>query len=302
MNRGLRIFFVCFILLFPIILNGQNSYIYKTVNLAVGQIKLKDALKIVSSQTGCVFSYDATKINGNQEIIISENYMLSLQKTLQKILPEDIHYNLMGKYVILHKFSEKRLTSSLLSPKPLSAIQSIESINPDRSLKLDTLLPFIYVTDTLKNHSLKSKDIFELEVAENNHLATISTHIGKNHIYSIFSMGYDYYGSYHLGVGAGLNLKIAKHIGANIDLTEYALVAGKSIKYDTRAYTTQLCPALYYSIGQRMKIVAGPSVYLINSKLVTGSSTSDLGKFIGYSATLGVRIDLKNTLKNKAKQ
>lgn len=303
MYRRIHFIPVCFILLlFPIMLNGQNNYLYKTVILPAGHIKLKAALKILSNQTGCVFSYDATKINDNQEINVSESNKLSLHKTLQWILPKDIHYNLMGKYVILHKFFEKKLTDSLLLPKPVSVLLPVGNINPSTTIELDTLPQFVITSNISTNIKPKSKSIFELELAGNDHLTTISTHVGRNNIYSIASMGYDYYGSYHLGIGAGSNLKITKHIGAEINLTQYALAAGKSVKYDIKAYTTQLCPVVYYIIGKSMKIFAGPSVYLIKSELLTGSTVTDLGRFIGYNTTFGVSINLRNALKSKVHQ
>lgn len=301
MNRLIRVFLACFFLLFPVILSGQNSYLDKTVNLQVGQIKLKAALKILSGQTGCVFSYDAVKIKDNQEITIIKSDNLSLRTTLQDLLPKDIHYMLMEKYIVLHLVPKEKLTYSLLTPRPISVMQPAGNIHPAETPHPDTLALFLHAADTLKNVQPKSKAIFESELAGNNHLATMSAHIGRHHIYSIVSMGYDYHGSYHLGIGAGYNLKIAKHIGANIDLIQYALVAGKSIQYDTRAYTTQFCPTLYYSIGQRLNIFAGPGVYLIKSKLVTENKVTDLGQYIGYNATLGIRIDLKNILKRKVK-
>lgn len=117
--------------------------------------------------------------------------------------------------------------------------------------------------DTIKITKHKSKPIFEIELAENKHLATFSTHIGLNNIYSIISAGSDYYKSYHVGVGVGASFKLYKRLSADIDLIQYALIGGRSFKLNVKANITQLSPVLNYSIGQRLKLFVGSSIYKI---------------------------------------
>jgi hypothetical protein len=151
--------------------------------------------------------------------------------------------------------------------------------------------------DTAKVVKQRSKFLFEIELAENKHLATFSTHIGLNNLYSIISAGSDYYKSYHVGVGAGASFKLYKHLGANIDLIQYALVGGRTSKLKVKTNTTQLSPMLTYSIGQRLKLFAGYSIYRITSRYVKGGSNIDLGKSTGYSAMLGIKINLSKPSK-----
>lgn len=216
---------------------------------------LKAALKILSDQTGCVFSYDPTKISDKQELNISKLNKLTLHSALQKILPKSIYFKFTGKYVVLQKseFTKVEIPEKTLAT-PFKIVQSArintevkmaertddyDSLNtivkkdsiiqcPKIMLKIpisekaltnisipqsliENLKPNfqskINRQDTLEIIKLKSKPVFELEFAENNHLATISTHLGLNNIYSIISIGSDYYKSYHLGVGAGINFQ-----------------------------------------------------------------------------------------------
>jgi len=128
----------------------------------------------------------------------------------------------------------------------------------------------------------------ELLFAANNHLAIMSTHIGLNNVYGIVSLASDYYQSYHIGLGIGFQAPLYKRLGASIDITRYSVVAGKTKRVNVKAYSTEISPALNYRIGDRLKVILGPTAYLIRSKYSYGSTTTSLGRFIGYSAMLGV--------------
>ena len=346
MNKLIRKLLIYILILFPLVLAAQNSYSDKIVNFPANRITLKAALKILSNQTGCVFSYDPTKINDRQNLSTPTCHKITLQAALQKILPKNIRFKLKGKYVVLQKaettkaptgepisqnklqhpkliqssiktnivVSETTINKNTSDSKnnfsklvidsvkqneeiiqlnsPSEKLTKTDSVQTPATIKPDLQLIVTHSPDTLKITKPKSQSIFELEFAVNNHLATFSTHIGLNNIYSIISVGTDYYQSQHLGVGVGTNIKLYKHLGVNIDLIQYALVAGRSAKIKVKVATTQLSTTLNYSIGKRLKIFAGPSLYRINSKYVRGGSNIDLGKSIEYSAILGVKIDL----------
>ncbi|MDO9152566.1 MAG: hypothetical protein Q7U47_02460 [Paludibacter sp.] len=282
MNTLIRSLVVCVFVLFPILLNGQNNYHDKMVVFPAGQISLQSALKILSDQTGCVFSYDPTKIIDKQVLSVSKYNNLTLGTALQIILPKSINFKFNGKYVVLQK-------TDLIEAKTIKKnVVKKSSVKTKKAQGISNLFDGFKITEPI---------ILDMELAGNKHLATFSTHLGLNNVYSIFSFGYDYFGSYHLGIGAGVNFKLDKRVGINIDLVQYGMVAGKSIKLNTRAYTTQLSPVLNYSIGQRVKIFAGPSVYLINTSIVKGTSTSESSNVIGYSAILGIRINLSTPQK-----
>jgi hypothetical protein len=346
MNKLIRRLLVYILILSPTLLIAQKNYSDKIVNFPAKHITLRAALKTLSDQTGCVFSYDPTRINDKQELTISSCNKLTLQATLQKILPKNIHFKFKGKYIVLKKpdftktmaigtapknelspnktvnltlktegkVSEMTMNNSVSEPKDNSGKLHIDSINQneetiqrnpasDNLVKADsvhtpaTIKPDLQPiacnsSDTPKVIKQKPKPIFEMEMAANNHLAAFSTHIGLNNIYSIISIGTDYYKSQHFGVGAGVNIKLYKHFGANIDLIQYTLVSGRSAKVKVRTATTQISSSLNYSIGNRLKIFAGPSVYRISSKYVREGSNTDLGKLIEYSVILGIKVDL----------
>lgn len=345
--NGLTRRLVSIFLIFPIFLNGQNTYLDKKVIIQKGKFTLKAALKNLSNQTGCVFSYDPTKIIDKQEITISSKKSLTLQSSLQKILPKQIQFKLNGKYVVLQKIAaatipvnenpvKNQLQQHKINPPSAKLENKTYNLTPtlakntnDSSIpeiKIDTVSKQIVIasshpeslvrkdtasvqkdiekeslnsaqpiqnikSDTIKTMVAKfnpPKKILELELAANNHLAIVSTHIGVKNLYGIISLGSDYYQSYHMGIGVGTNFQLYKRLGMNIDLTQFALAAGKSRKVNIKAYTTQISPELNYSIGNRVKIFIGTSAYVIKSKYSKGTSTTDLGRYVGVSGIAGI--------------
>jgi len=107
-----RFFLLGVCILSAITLNGQNSLLNEKVNLPSGQVMLKSALKSMSSQTGCVFSYDATKIVDKQLINIAVKGSLSLRVALSEVLPKNIQYKMNGKYIVLQGLENKAAGNS----------------------------------------------------------------------------------------------------------------------------------------------------------------------------------------------
>ena len=103
MSRKIRLnrFFLLYACVFSAILvEGQNAYLEKKVNLPVGPGMLKTVLKSISTQTGCIFSYDPTKIMDKQVVTVSTKGSVSLHTALSEILPKNILYKLNGKYIV----------------------------------------------------------------------------------------------------------------------------------------------------------------------------------------------------------
>jgi len=325
---------ICILFLFPAGLVAQNSYADKIVSFPAGRSTLKVALNNLSKQTGCVFSYDPTKINDKQEFTFPQLNKQTLRVALQKILPKPIKFKFTGKYVVLLKpdaakidppvktpalYVHTALTTTKTefkiaeSPNTISAVDTIQpvketvtvdTVNPPKDpIPLETT-PIVETSlvaappktitatapDTVKIK--RTGSIIELGFASNKHLSGFFAHIGVNHLYAIISAGSDYYKSYHLGLGAGVKFQFTKHWGMNIDLIQYALVRGKSYKLNVRAATTELSPVLDFAVVPRLKVFAGPSLYLIKSRYLNGNPTGSLGKYVGYSAMLGLKIDL----------
>jgi hypothetical protein len=331
MNRLIRCTLICIFTILPLLANGQNNCLDKRLILQNGHTTLKVALKQLSNQTGCVFSYDPTKIEDKQEISISSKGSITLRSALPKVLPKGIQYKTTGKYIVLQKVTntspnnqptkkqEKtaiKSNVSFVSPSEKPTIDSTEnetntytvapqgiSIPVQSTATVPDTVPIKQATaensltnisqatmpgkpDTVKLNV--STSIFALQVSANNHLAAISTHIGLNNIYGIISLGSDYYKSYHFGLGAGVHFQLYKRLGANIDAIQYAIGAGKSKQVNIKAFTTEISPALNYRIGNRLKIALGPTAYLIKSKYSKGTSTTDLGRYLGYSGMVGI--------------
>lgn len=102
MIKFIRSILICSFSLSALSLNGQNSCLDKMVSLPKGQMTLKVALKTLSEQTGCVFSYDPVKFADKQLINLISKESLSLRLTLQKILPKEVQFKMHGKYIVLH--------------------------------------------------------------------------------------------------------------------------------------------------------------------------------------------------------
>ena len=324
---------ICILFLFPAILDAQNTYADKIISFPAEHSTLKVALNTLSRQTGCVFSYDPTKINDKQEFTFPQLNKQTLKTTLQKILPKPIKFKFKGKYVVLLKPDAAKIDPPIKTPalsvhtvpvntktefkiaenpkimvaidtiQPVDVSTTVESVNPpadpiplESTPTLETpVAQTIQKNTTVTPDTVKFKttsSIIELGFAANKHLSGFFAHIGVNHLYGIISAGSDYYKSYHLGLGAGVKFQFTKHWGMNIDLIQYALVRGKSHKINVRAATTELSPVLDFAIVPRFKLFAGPSFYLIQSRYLNGNPTGSLGRYVGYSALLGLKIDL----------
>jgi len=107
-----RYFLMCVCIISAITLKGQNAYLNKKVNLPFGQVMLKTALKSINSQTGCVFSYDPTKMVDKQLINISIKGSLSLRAALSEVLPKNIRYKMNGKYIVLQVLESKAILNA----------------------------------------------------------------------------------------------------------------------------------------------------------------------------------------------
>lgn len=324
---------ICILFLFPAVLDAQNTYANKIVNLPAGRSTLKVTLNTLSRQTGCVFSYDPTKINDKQEFSFPQVNKQTLKTALQKLLPKPIKFKFTGKYVVLLKPDAAKIdppvktpaisvhTASVTtkpefkiveSPTIIAAVDTIQhvketatvdTVNPPKdpipleaSPTVET--PVVVAPKTIAATALdtvkikRTGSIIELGFAANKHLSGFFAHVGANQLYGIISTGSDYHKSYHLGLGAGVKFQFTKHWGMNIDLIQYSLVRGKSYKVNVRAATTELTPMLDFAVVPRLKLFAGPSFYLIKSKYLNGNPTGSLGRYVGYSALLGLKIDL----------
>ncbi|ADQ80296.1 hypothetical protein Palpr_2160 [Paludibacter propionicigenes WB4] len=324
---------ICILLLFPARLVAQNSYANKIVSFPAGHSTLKVALNTLSRQTGCVFSYDPTKINDKQEFTFPQLNKQPLKTALQKLLPKPIKFKFTGKYVVLLKPDAAKIDPPVKTPalsvhtvpvntktefkiaesftiiaatdtiQPIKETSTAYTVNPPADpIPLETsptvetpVAQTIQKITTATPDTVKSKttsSIIDLGFAANKHLSGFFAHIGVNQLYAIISTGSDYHKSYHLGLGAGVKFQFTKHWGINIDLIQYALVRGKSYKVNVRAATTELTPMLDFAVVPRLKLFAGPSFYLIKSRYLNGNPTGSLGKYVGYSALLGLKIDL----------
>lgn len=117
---------------------------------------MKVALKTLSDQTGCVFSYDPVKFADKQLIILTSKESLSLRLTLQKILPKEVQFKLHGKYIVLHVTGKSvvnrettLMKSSKQSSEPVLITKGTGLINKNPILERLVLPPVSLLNDTV---------------------------------------------------------------------------------------------------------------------------------------------------------
>ena len=354
MIRMTRIFTIFSFLMLSLHCFGQSSLLYKKVNLVAQTTTLRTVLKLLSTQTGCVFSYDPVRISDKKEIHISALQNISLKIALQNVLPNYIQFNLIGKYIVLQEItlkpkletnktaptinsvqktkptsnlnSEERKTVEVANqekepndsvstlnitiPKEANAVKPRQSIEPNLitivstpTINSDTVININSQKNiekapqpilTTGNEKIKTPEKLKvsLGLSFNSHLGTYQTQFSYKNIYSLLSLGTDYYKTYHLGVGVGIDYKLNKAWGLGLNLIRYAIVGGKSYKLNVRTTTFELNPVVSYTILKRITLFAGGSAYIIKSKYVKPSPSTNLGSFGEFSPTAGIKLNL----------
>ncbi len=125
MSRLIRVVLFQLFLLPLFYLNGQNAILNKTVTLQVGQSSLKTVLNSMSTQTGCVFSYDPTKISDKQIITHTGKSSMTLNAALLEILPKNTQFLVNGKYIVLKLTEVKKTPEKKLKSATLKEISTI---------------------------------------------------------------------------------------------------------------------------------------------------------------------------------
>jgi hypothetical protein len=117
-------------------------------------------LKSLSNQTGCVFSYNPTKIPENTILTFSTNNTLTLNNALKSILPKNIQFKVNGKYVVLQKqeleIKNNNLTDFNKQKTPKNTIPKFESLI-DKDPKIVRLVIPTIASDN-NNSNITQKD------------------------------------------------------------------------------------------------------------------------------------------------
>lgn len=301
MQKWTFIVLIWLALLTPRTLHGQTPVSNGSFTLPTGQVKLKTLFETISKQTGIIFSYDANNVIDYESVLIGTNNRFTMTSFLTSILPPDIKYKRIGKYIVLNKKSDpKKIDAKPLSTnknidlsdfKPLASevVYLFPKIDFNDSIKVNRMGSS---TDTVGRESLPCRMQWGLETTYNPHLMHLSLRMGKKHLFGKATLGYDYNGSYHLGLGVGANHQFTPALGLSLELDQYALAFGSTRKMNVNTYTTELTPLVTYSLKKRLHFKVGPSIYRIQSNTKTKQKTIDLGHYWGFSPTIGLQIDL----------
>lgn len=271
----------------------QHTQQIKKISLPIGAIKMKEAFSRISHQTGCSFSYNSKGIIDTTEVTNTQAYYESTKKALDAILPNYISYKIIGQYIILK--TDLNVDLDKILDKGI-ALEPIKTPNPPlikEQPKRPGNLPkritnFLTTTKKIESSGFN----WNLEVDGSPHFATVTNRVGWKNVCGLFTGGYDYHGTYHIGIGIGWDKLIAPNVCIGIDLNNFVSIFGKSVDLEVQTYTTVLSPTIQYIVTPRIKLIAGPSLYLIRSKLDTGAMDNYLGSKLECGATIGVRLNL----------
>lgn len=146
--KHLAVSFSTLFMLLPLFLHGQDTLPRIEISVAPGTSTINDVLENITLQTGYLFTYDATLINGSREVSFrAEN--LSLKETLDSLLQNPLlSYRLIDRNIVIYEKNQA-------PPGPL-----LEEI--DRSLLHGKVIdrrsgdPLAYATIALYGTSLGS--------------------------------------------------------------------------------------------------------------------------------------------------
>jgi len=194
MNRIIqlnRYFLLCVCIISAITLKGQNAWLNKKVNLPSGQIMLRTALKSISSQTGCVFSYDPTKMGDKQLINISIKGRLQVMDSKAVVNAKAPavkppkqnklqNQNAKGRGTIDKDLTLERLvlppiqtntnagivvqTGDSLTKQPADSVGFTQNIIPVQRADSNLLIPF--VADTVLKEPVLTNDIPKIDTVK----------------------------------------------------------------------------------------------------------------------------------------
>lgn len=307
MQKSTFIVLICMVLLTPWTILGQTTASKGTFTLPTGQIRLRTLFETISNQTGIIFSYDANNINDYESVTIGKSNTYTLTTFLTLVLPEDIKFKKLGKYIVLNKKSNQNLVDA----KPLSSRQSIDlsDLKPVAS-EIVYLFPKVDFSDSINVKRMGSTSDssgtgatsattltftpyrmqWSIETIYNPHLMHLSLMMGKKHFFGKATIGYDYHDSYHLGIGVGTNFNLTPVLGLSLEISQYTLAFGKTRKIDINTYTTEFTPLLTYGLNKKLRFKVGPSIFRIQSNLKTKHKIIDHGTNWGCNAAIGMQI------------
>ena len=135
--------FICIILstLISHGISAQLQIIKQPITIAASKTSMKQLLNNLSKQSGCVFSYDPSKINDKQILSIKSYTNQKLILILQNELPSYIQLKVHGKYIVLQKKSELDLKLKAYNSPTLLSKQSSTLAEYDFVSKSSDTLP-----------------------------------------------------------------------------------------------------------------------------------------------------------------
>jgi len=314
-----------------------GNYSDKPVSLTNSVYTYKNVFKILSDQSGYIFSYNPLVLPDNQSVTITNISGIKLSAALKKILPTGFTFSISGKYIVIQKQvekqfkkSEKTKFESRLDKNQKSVALVVPNVNEDTPItntnppvkdSIALIMPTtaLLVTDkfilTQKNSLYTSKmDSAEIRrfktkyfirknvdvefgIASSSPISSLIAHAGIYGLYGIFSVSSDYNNSYRMGYGIGYTYNFENNMGISLSAERNVLFAGTSYNLGVRAILTHIDPLATFAISRDFTWFIGPSFYISESNYI--NANTDLGKTMGVGALVGVKFNLISALLEK---
>jgi hypothetical protein len=305
---------------------NNSSCLDTKVSIPASKLSLKQALKLLSDQTSCTFSYNPLLINDQQILTISDISNTPLSKALRKILTSNITFTTQAKYILLHIVPVKTAvkTDSKISNDPRNAALVIPDfdtngnyINSHRlrdtlAYVLPTIMPNVTVDSSLAvkhnsniyTHTFDSLEIrrakiehfmrknvqLQMGISSSSPISTALVQLGVYGLYAIATVSTDYNNSYRLGYGAGYQFDVRNNIGMKIQFAQNSLFAGQSYDLGVRATLSHIDLLATFAINRDFTLFIGPTFYLSKSSYIF--TNQELDKIYGLGVQIGVKFDL----------
>ncbi|MGW8315528.1 MAG: carboxypeptidase-like regulatory domain-containing protein [Bacteroidales bacterium] len=101
--KHLAVSFSAFFMILPVFLHGQETLPRIEITVSPGTRTINDVLESITLQTGYLFTYDATLIDGNREVAFRADH-LTLRETLDSLLQHPgLRYRLIDRNIVIYE-------------------------------------------------------------------------------------------------------------------------------------------------------------------------------------------------------
>lgn len=309
---------------------AETACLDAKVTMPNGKLSLKQALKTLSDQCSCTFSYNPVAINDAQILNITNISNIPLSKALSKIFEAKITFSVHGKYILLQLAKEKSnvKAKSKIDNDPKKVALIIPKLENNFDIaKRDSLLyikPTVNIALAVDSSQAmrKSEEPFyaakldpdevrrakiadflkrnvhtQIGISSSSSLSSVFAQLGMYGFYGIATLSTDYNNSYRMGYGAAYQLKLRGNMDISLQFEQNLLFAGLSYDLGVRAVYSHIDLLANFAISRDFVLFLGPSLYSSTSSYIF--TNTELDKVSGLGLVIGVRFDIISALLSK---